>query len=373
MTWDDDSAQPKASLGGGLVIEEGEQPVASVPRKNFERFINDPKGASTGNKKTAKGVRSMVGNVHEAHQNVIPKKMMEESFGELEEDKIEEKVRKLVEENMTLLGGKPSLPEGVEQPEIEPDTALDNLDNIHADTFNFLFICSTFGHSFNFALLIFLLQFSAIALNLYDLVYLGNTYSLNVPCRVNWQVSVSQVICLAITVLISMEDAVWSFINLVDRPKCFILLVEKEGRELDVSHWKWITSNLLRLIYFVLSLVVMFILILQSENVLNLYFNFAALTFINELDETAFLLAESGFLFKKAEVSAKKIKQIKVSREDSTNSTTLPRWCHLVHWHRFLLPISFVALFFGWLQFFLQQRSGALISQSIHAQVSHNC
>ena len=274
---------------------------------------------------------------------------------------------------MTLLGGKPSLTEGVKKHEIEPDTALDNLDNIHEDTFNFLSFCSTFGRSFNFALFISLLQFSAIALNLYDLVYLGNTYSLNVPCRVNWQVSVSQVICLAITVLISMEDAVWSFINLIDRPKRFILLVEKEGRELDVSYWKWITSNLLRLMYFVLSLVAMFILIIQSENVLNLYFNFAALTFINELAETAFSLAESGFLFKKAEVSAKKIKQIKVCREDVMNSTTLPRLCRLVHWHRFILPISFMALFFGWLQFFLQQRIGDLISQSIRVQVSHSC
>ena len=57
---------------------------------------------------------------------------------------------------------------------------------------------------------------------------------------------------------------------------------------------------------------VMFFLIVQGENVLNLYFNFEDLTFINELDEIAFSLAEGGFLFKKAEVSAKKIKQIKV-------------------------------------------------------------
>ena len=81
---------------------------------------------------------------------------------------------------MTLLGGKPSLTEGVKKHEIEPDTALDNLDNIHEDTFNLLFIFSTFGHPFNFAIFIFWPQFSALALNFVDFMDKRNTYYLNV-------------------------------------------------------------------------------------------------------------------------------------------------------------------------------------------------
>ena len=149
----------------------------------------------------------------------------------------------------------------------------------------------------------------------------------------------------------------------------------KKRRELDVSHWKWINLNLLLLLHFVLNLFVRFIIIIQSEVVINLYLNFSALMFTNELSEIAFLLAESGFLLKKAEVSAKKIKHIKVCREEWRNPIILPIWCcwcHSVHSCSFILPICLVVLFSGWLQLFIQQKSGAPISQSIQVQASHN-
>ena len=81
---------------------------------------------------------------------------------------------------MTLLGEELSLTEGVNKIEIEPDTALDNLDNIHEGTFNLLFFCLTFGHPFNFAIFIFWPQFSALALNFVDFMDKRNTYYLNV-------------------------------------------------------------------------------------------------------------------------------------------------------------------------------------------------
>ena len=75
MTCNNCRVQPKAYLGGRPDFKEGEQPVALVPWENFERFINDPEGGITVNKKTAKGVRSMVGNVYKDHQNMILRKM----------------------------------------------------------------------------------------------------------------------------------------------------------------------------------------------------------------------------------------------------------------------------------------------------------
>ena len=166
---------------------------------------------------------------------------------------------------------------------------------------------------------------------------------------------VFQTLCL--TVLISIFHVGWT--GQYQSLKCFswklcflwwnyLILLDasfwslKKRRELDVSHWKWINLNLLLLLHFVLNLFVRFIIIIQSEVVINLYLNFSALMFTNELSEIAFLLAESGFLLKKTEVSAKKIKHIKVCREEWRNSIILPIWCcwcHSVHLCSFILPI----------------------------------
>ena len=58
---------------------------------------------------------------------------------------------------------------------------------------------------------------------------------------------------------------------------------------------KWYTTRLLRCSEGLLSMIVAFIFIVQSERNLDLFLNFAAVTFVSELDNVGFLIADSGY------------------------------------------------------------------------------
>ena len=298
------------------------------------------------------------------------------------EEKMEERVRRL-EDRVVLIerGSEKSKIDLDIELDIELDTELvgfdDLLDDLPQDVFSFLFIGSTFGFAFNFGALIFLIQVAAIALILIDLLMDSQHINpLVVPSAVPWPTSISQVICLLMTGFMVSYNLVSSLLNIVNPAKAFFLIEDdgKKRRYLEVINWKWIVLNLLRLFQATLSLLVSFILIVQSDVVIELYFNFAGLVFIDELGAMIFILASDDFLLKGADDICQKVNQIKLCRE-KRRMTMLPGICPCNTFYRrnMILPIIHVALFFGWLYIFVQQRIGAYIPQSIRVQVSHNC
>jgi len=60
--------------------------------------------------------------------------------------------------------------------------------------------------------------------------------------------------------------------------------------------WKWALSILLRGSEGLLGLFVTFLLVMQSNNVLDLLLNFSAMEFVTLLDDVIFALTSEGFL-----------------------------------------------------------------------------
>ena len=60
--------------------------------------------------------------------------------------------------------------------------------------------------------------------------------------------------------------------------------------------WKWALSILLRGSEGLLGLFVPFLLVMQSNNVLDLLLNFSAMEFVTLLDDVMFSLTSEGFL-----------------------------------------------------------------------------
>ena len=77
---------------------------------------------------------------------------------------------------------------------------------------------------------------------------------------------------------------------------------------------KFILSFMLRLLDGVYSLTVNFSLILTTETVLGIFLNFAALHFLQSIDDIAFELASEGFFGDRMETRCAVVKQTKMSR-----------------------------------------------------------
>ena len=75
---------------------------------------------------------------------------------------------------------------------------------------------------------------------------------------------------------------------------------------------EWEFSNVLRMIEGVLVIVVSVIFILQSSAVIDLWLNFAGVTFVGLLDDTAFVLAQNRLLGKTAMKLTDRVSDVKV-------------------------------------------------------------
>ena len=78
--------------------------------------------------------------------------------------------------------------------------------------------------------------------------------------------------------------------------------------------WKFALSFLLRFIDGLYSLIINFVLLLTSKEVLSLFLNFAALGFLQSIDDVAFGLAADGYLGDKMEDKCNLVKQCTLPR-----------------------------------------------------------
>ena len=62
----------------------------------------------------------------------------------------------------------------------------------------------------------------------------------------------------------------------------------------DATEWKFTLAFLLRFVDGLYSLIINFVLLLISDEVLSLFLNFAALAFLQSIDDVAFRLAKEG-------------------------------------------------------------------------------
>jgi hypothetical protein len=89
------------------------------------------------------------------------------------------------------------------------------------------------------------------------------------------------------------------------------------------TEWKFALSFLLRFMDGLYSLIVNFVLLLVTDEVLSLFLNFAALQFLQSIDDVAFELAANGYLGDNMEDTCNLVRQCKLPRrvgDQFTNS-----------------------------------------------------
>eukprot|EP00978_Attheya_sp_CCMP212_P016980 scaffold44917_cov89-Attheya_sp.AAC.2 len=159
------------------------------------------------------------------------------------------------------------------------------------DSFSLMFICNIKSLGFAYSVFFFTLQVAILVLiSINVLLDAPDGNPLNVPVGTSLDVVWAQVLALFVS-LITQSDFMATF-DLVNFKYDDTVLSLFEG----ATHTKWIFSNICRFFVGVLSIAISFILIVQSTTVIELFFNFAAVQFVSELDNIAFHLAYKGYM-----------------------------------------------------------------------------
>lgn len=120
---------------------------------------------------------------------------------------------------------------------------------------------------------------------------------------------------IMIPVAVAMqEDLITVYYNVAN--KKYDALTYKGN--IHATEVKWILSNLLRAIDGLMSLAVNFMVMLLEINLLNIFLSFAALHFLQFIDDVIYELAEKGFFGQKLEQATIQCKIITFTRRTST-------------------------------------------------------
>ena len=153
------------------------------------------------------------------------------------------------------------------------------------DTFSFLIFSNHCSMPSFLATMVYSLQLAIFALVCADVIDIDNKGNpFNLPPNVESTVRITEV--LAISVAIITQDDVRKAVTLL-----------RDGYDDDafrdafgvgVTRWKWILSVALRGSEGLLGLFVTFLLIMQSDTVLDLLLNFLAMEFVSLIDDVVF-------------------------------------------------------------------------------------
>uniref|UniRef100_A0A7S3VF82 Uncharacterized protein n=1 Tax=Chaetoceros debilis TaxID=122233 RepID=A0A7S3VF82_9STRA len=145
-------------------------------------------------------------------------------------------------------------------------------------------------------IIVFVLQILILVLISIDLM---QTYDrelitpMNIPVGVNWSVTVSQYIACIVSVF-SADDLVYGVLHVGKHirigPRNCVPMNE------PATSIKWEVSNFMRMVEGAIVIFASFIFIVQSSTAIDLWLNFAGVTFVGHLDDTAFALAKMNFL-----------------------------------------------------------------------------
>uniref|UniRef100_A0A6S8Z0G3 EGF-like domain-containing protein n=2 Tax=Chaetoceros debilis TaxID=122233 RepID=A0A6S8Z0G3_9STRA len=170
----------------------------------------------------------------------------------------------------------------------------DAREKIPPDAFSMLFVAKTYPE--------YVAPFAVFGLQILILVLISidlrETYDrevitfMNIPVGVPLSVTVSQVIACIVSVTFSADDLATAVLHVGKRID--------PGNDSSVNERarriKWEVSNLMRMVEGILVIGVSFILIIQSSTAINLWLNFAGVTFVGQLDNILFDLSEMNFL-----------------------------------------------------------------------------
>ena len=187
-------------------------------------------------------------------------------------------------------------------------------------------------------------------------VNFGDTI-LDIPIRVSAVVRVGQFITLILTILTQTDISITYRVLLLLswKKETWQKLFGHKMNEKSFSFWlgRVVFPTFLKSIQGFVILVTTFIIVIQSDNVVDLLKDFTALFVVSSMDDMFFFMAEHGYLGRSLKKMTKKVTDTSIDEDESNMQ------CRL---HLFLIGITFV-LFGCWTTVVVQQRNGSLIVQ----------
>jgi hypothetical protein len=173
-------------------------------------------------------------------------------------------------------------------------------------------------------------------------------------------VRLSQVLAIAIAVF-TQSDVRTSLNQWRDRyqPVAF------EGFH-HASRGKWILSSVLRFLEGSFGLFVTFLLIMQSETVIDLLLNFTAMEFVSAFDDTAFLIVREGYCGRRNKRLAERVANSEYTL-DKSHVLFLKKASRDL-FSLLLLAMMLQAMLVGWAVVFKHQLDGRYMCQKVYVQ-----
>lgn len=238
---------------------------------------------------------------------------------------------------------------------IPKEAILDEDDGLELteDIYSLLYTSELFSTAFFYALFCNVFQYVFIVLVIVDVLSKDSNNRFNIPSGVPLQVTIGQ--GCALLLALSMQDDLLTGIMYVHRGhKCRIVGDTLPG----ATTIKWYFAAIAQLAAGAGLNMVIFVLVMQSKDIIGMFLNFAALMFISEIDDIGFKLADNGFVNKALKAACDDVRRVKVCVTQDVN-TTYQRGL-------FVLMLGFLYIGYGTLTY--RQLHGQFLCNRIRIQ-----
>jgi hypothetical protein len=174
----------------------------------------------------------------------------------------------------------------------DADGDVDDKFTFSPDVFSMLFFAEWKSKAFAFGISVFCFQMLILGLLSFDLLSdengRDNNNYFNIPVQVDLQVAIAQVVALFISIVTREEITITLSLATVDYPRSL------KERFPEATYAKYCISNCIRMVEGLIVIFLSFTLIVQADNVLDIFLNFAAIEFVAGLDNFFYLAARDG-------------------------------------------------------------------------------
>ena len=216
-----------------------------------------------------------------------------------------------------------------------------HITSLNRDIFSLMKVSSFLGSSWFYSVGIFLIQLLLLTMVLVQqsyLAFVGNNENaaFGIPYQTDWFMNLGRSLAIIVTVANSRD----LFIPIHEVSILWFTNVQQWSTVAGVgvensTLLQWMVNialpDLLQFAVGCLSLIISFIIIVQSDNVIILFAEFAAMTIIAEIDDIGFWFAENGYLSEKCRQDIKKVKEFHIEDKSTGSSRKLPRGMRIKH------------------------------------------
>ena len=228
------------------------------------------------------------------------------------------------------------------------------------DTFSFLIYCCISSRSFVLGIVVFLFQIGIYIILTANIVKQNESNRFGFPGEVSVPLRISEFLAILISIITQTDvrKAICLYRDGFDETG--LTQVFQGAR-----FWKWALSIGLRASEGLLGLIIAFLLIMRSDDVLELLLNFSAIEFVTILDDVVFELAREGFFGREMKKEAKRlIRKTYFVSKDCANSKSASRLSILY------FVVLFLSFFGGLTTIALKQNRGFYFCDVISSQFS---